>query len=145
VDSNYITALAALAGSVIGGLTSFVSSWSGQQAQMKAQLGLTLKMRRQELYREFIVEASALYIDASTHDTPDLSKAIILYALVSRMRVLSSPKVIEEAEKLTRQIVDLYPEKNKTFEDIHRLARDHAFDPLLGFALSCREELEELD
>jgi hypothetical protein len=145
VDSNYITAMAALAGSVIGGLTSFLSSWFGQQGQMKAQLGLSLKMRRQELYRDFIVEASVLYVDASTHDTPDLSKTIVLYALVSRMRVLSSPKVIEEAETVTRMIVDLYPEKNKTFEDLHRMARERAFDPLKGFALSCREELEELD
>jgi hypothetical protein len=143
VDSNYITGIAALAGSVIGGFTSFLSSWFGQQGQFKSQLRLSDKVRRQELYRDFIVEASALYIDAMTHDTPDPAKTIILYALVSRMRVLSSPKVIDEAETLTRIIVDLYPQANKTFDELHQMAKDRKFDPLHGFAIACREEYEQ--
>jgi hypothetical protein len=142
MDTALISALAALAGSATGGLTSFLSSWIGLQGQLKSQLYLTSKQRREDIYRDFIVEASSLYIDAMTRDTPELPKTIILYALISRMRILSSARVIDEAEKVTRLIVDLYPEANKTFEEIRTLANDHKLDPLKAFAQACREELE---
>jgi hypothetical protein len=144
VNVAALSALAALAGSAIGGLTSFLSSWLSQSAQLKAQLFLRDKSRRQKLYRAFVEEASRLYIDALTHDAPDLSKTIGLYALISRMRVISSPRVVEEAEKMARLIVDSYPEPNKTFTDLRQMMNGHAFDPLRGFAESCREELQAL-
>src|SRR5271166_1882216 len=94
MDIAYLSALAALGGSAIGGLTSIFSSWLGQSVQLKAQLLLYDKGRRQELYHDFINEASQLYIDALTHDKPDLSKTVALYALISRMRVISSLRVV---------------------------------------------------
>jgi hypothetical protein len=86
-----LSALAALCGSTVGGLTSFFSSWLGQSGQLRSQLFLNDKGRRQELYREFVDEASRSYIDSLTRDTPDVTKLVALYALISRMRVLSSP------------------------------------------------------
>ena len=127
-----LSALAALAGSAIGGLTSFLSSWLSQNAQLKAQLFLRDKTGRQKLYRTFVEEASRLYIDALTHDAPDLSKTITLYALISRMRVLSSPRVVAEADKIARLIVDSYPEPNKTFTELRQMMNVNAFDPLRG-------------
>jgi hypothetical protein len=141
VDTAYVSALAALAGSVIGGLTSFFSSWLSQGAQLKAQLFVHDKGRRQELYRDFVDEASRSYIDALTRDTPDLSKTIALYALISRMRILSSPTVIEEADKVARLIVDSYPEPNKTFDDLRLMLNRNALNPLHSFSDACREEL----
>src|SRR5580704_15763688 len=58
-----LSALAALSGSAVGGLTSFLSSWIGQSAQLRSQVFLNDKSRRQELYREFVDEASKSYID----------------------------------------------------------------------------------
>jgi len=144
MDPAYVTALAALAGSAIGGMTSFCSSWLGQSAQFRTQLLLSDKGRKQELYRDFVDEASNLYIDALTHDTPDLSKAIRLYALINRMRVLSSHKVIEEAHKVARLIVDSYTEPNKSFKEIRAMVGQHALDPLHAFSEACREELLQL-
>jgi hypothetical protein len=144
MDAAYLSAVAALAGSAVGGLTSFFSSWLGQSGQLRAQLLLHDKNRRQELYRDFVDEASRSYIDALTRDTPDLSKTIALYALVSRMRILSSPKVVDEARKVVRLIVDTYPEPNKTFNDLRAMTHEHALDPLRDFSESCREELRGL-
>ncbi len=109
MDTAYLSALAALTGTAVGGLTSFFSTWLAQNAQFKAQLFLHDKGHRQELYRDFVDEASQLYIDALTNDQPNLSKTITLYALVSQMRFISSPKVIEEAEKVVRVILETYP------------------------------------
>jgi hypothetical protein len=141
MDTAYLSALAALAGTAVGGLTSFFSSWLGQSAQLKAQLLLQEKGHRQELYRDFVEEASRLYIDALTNDQPDLSKTIALYALVSRMRILSSPKVVEEADKVARLIVDSYPKPNKTFSELRAMMDEHSLDPLRDFSEYCREEL----
>jgi hypothetical protein len=141
VNAAYLSALAALAGSVIGGLTSFLSTWLSRNAQVKADLFLRDKDHRQALYRAFIEEASELYIDALTNDKPDLSKTIALYVLISRMRVISSPNVIEEADKMARLIVECYPQQNKTFNDLRRMIDDNALDPLRAFSEFCREEL----
>jgi hypothetical protein len=100
------------------------------------------KSRRQELYREFVDEASKSYIDSITTNTPDLTRLVALYALISRMRSLSSPKVIEEAEKVAQLIVRSYSEPNMTFADLCPMITANAIDPLRSFSESCREELE---
>ena len=148
MDTTYLSALAALTGTAVGGLTSFFSTWLAQNAQFKAQLFLHDKGRRQELYRDFVDEASQLYIDALTNDQPNLSKTITLYALVSRMRVISSTKVIEEAEKVARVILETYTKPNKTFSELrdmaHDMAHEQSLDPLRRFSESCREELQRV-
>ena len=140
----YLSALSALAGSIIGGTTSFLSTWLAQRGQSKAQQLLFDKGRRQELYHEFVDEASSLYIDVLTSDKPDLSKTIRLYALISRMRVLSSHKVIDEALQVGQLIVDSYPKPNKSFDEIRMMLNEGALDPLHGFSEACREELQQL-
>ena len=60
MDASIIAALAALAGAAIGGLTFFVSS----RAQAKAQWLTQIQLRRQELYKEFIGDASKSFIHA---------------------------------------------------------------------------------
>ena len=55
---DYVPAVAALAGSAIGGLTSGITAWLNQRSLARAgQLAHELS-RRQELYAEFIVAAS---------------------------------------------------------------------------------------
>jgi hypothetical protein len=58
MDVAYISALSALAGSVIGGLTSGMTTLMSQRAQARAgQLAHDLS-RREDLYTDFIVAAS---------------------------------------------------------------------------------------
>ena len=68
MDAAYISAFAALAGSLIGGLTSLATSWLGQRAQEKARELARDKRQREELYGRFIDGASRLYIDALGRD-----------------------------------------------------------------------------
>src|SRR5262245_50580146 len=64
MDQAYFSALAALAGSAIGGMTSLATSWLSQRAQFREQeLGHDLS-RREDLYRDFNEAASRLYTDA---------------------------------------------------------------------------------
>jgi hypothetical protein len=145
MEPAYFPVFAALAGSVIGGLTSLTASWLSQHTQVRAQqLAHDIAMR-DELYKDFIEEASKLYADALEHDKADTSKLVRLYALVSRMRVLSSPAVIESADSVMRAIVETYFAPNITFRDVSEaLKNKHAMDPLRKFSEACREELRKL-
>ena len=88
MNPNYVPALAALAGSAIGGLTSFASAWLSQERQDRATRLAQEKTRRQKLYRQFIDEASKLYADALAPDQAEISALVSVHALMGRMRVL---------------------------------------------------------
>jgi len=144
MDPAYVSALAALAGSVVGGLTSLTTTWQTQRTQLSAQLRQRDLDRREQLYKDFIEEASRLYADAYEHDKADVANLVTLYALVSRMRVRSSPAVVENADKVVRLIIETYLGPNLTLEDIEKAIAHDAMDPLRQFSDACREELQTL-
>src|SRR5215468_11316222 len=115
MEPAYLSAFAALAGSTIGGLTSLTASWLTQYVQFRAQQRASDLSRREDLYKNFIEEASRLYADAFAHDEAEVANLVNLYALVSRMRVLSSPAVVESADKVVRTIIETYLAPNRTF------------------------------
>ena len=83
-----------------------------------------------------------LYADALVHDKAEVSALVGLYADVSRMRVLSSSRVVENADRIMRIIIDTYLAENKTFPELRNmLANGEMIDPLRGFSEACREEL----
>ena len=141
MDPSIISALAALGGAAIGGLTSVGGAWWTQRQQVTAQELAQDKLRREELYKEFIEEASKTYGDALQHDKTDVSALVGIYTRISRMRVLSSPKVVEAADLAARAIVDQYLAPNVSFPELRDLAEKGRLDPLRVFAEACRAEL----
>ena len=144
MNASVISALAALAGVTIGGLTSVLASWLSQHAQAKALWLAQDKLRRQELYKEFIEAASKCNIHALQHDEPDIPALVELYVKVGRMRILSSPKVVESAEAVARRIVDTYLVPNKTFLELREMTNSGSIDLLREFSQTCRAEFESL-
>jgi len=145
MDTGYLPAFAALAGSVIGGLTSFASAWLTQHDQDRSKRLSGEKTRRQKLYNQFIDEASKLYADALAHDQAEVSALVSVYALISRMRVVSSSAVIEKAEAVVHLIIDTYFTPNKTLSEVRELMNGHAVNPLRAFSEQCRAELQALN
>lgn len=141
MNAAYLPAIAALAGSAVGGVTSLASAWFTQQRQDRAERLSRDKRARQRLYRQFIDEASKLYADALAHDATEFAALVSVYALISRMRVVSSSAVVEQAELVVRVIMDAYFAPNKTFPELRALIDSHAMDPLRAFSEQCREEL----
>src|ERR1700676_468890 len=107
-SAAYLSAVAALVGTFVGGITSIATSWLGQQRQTREQRRAQQKVELQALYRQFIEDASKLYIDALEHNTTEIAKLVDIYATINRMRVLSSPMVVTEADKALRMIIDTY-------------------------------------
>ena len=140
----YNPALAALAGSAIGALTSLASAWFTQRHQDRVRRLSGEKTRRQKLYKQFINEASKLYADALVHNQAEVSALVSVYALISRMRVVSSSSVVEKAEAVAHLIIDTYFIPNRSFSDFRELVNGPAADPLRNFSEACRTELRTL-
>ena len=143
MDPAYFSAFAALAGSTIGGLTSLTTSWLTQHVQFSSQQRAGNRSRREDLYKEFIEEASRWYADAYEHDKAEISNLVNLYALVSRMRVLSSSRVVEAADKAVRMIIETYLAPNRSFRDVREILDNEAMNPLRDFSDACRADLRE--
>jgi hypothetical protein len=141
MDIAYISALSALAGSVIGGLTSGVTAWMNQRSLARAgQLAHDLS-RRQELYKDFILAASKAYGEALVVSEPKIEELIALYAMISRMRVMSSPNIVTCAERVILETTDTYFKPNRTVPELRELIENGTdVDPLKDFAEAVREE-----
>ena len=142
MDAAYISAFAALAGTAIGGLTSFATSWVTQHAQVQAQRLAAEKDARAALFGRFLDEAAKLYSEALQNRRDDTAALISIYALKNRIRLISSPQVMEAAETVTRVIVDAYLGPNITMEEMRANWIDRNVDPLRDFSDACRQELQ---
>jgi hypothetical protein len=142
VDTAYISAISALAGSVIGGLTTGFTTWVSQRSQARAGMVAHDLARREDLIRDFIVAASKTYGDALINSEPKMPEIVDLYAMVSRLRVLSMPRSVACADIVMRTIVDTYFAPNQTIRDLRNVVEKGAgIDPLKDFAEAAREEL----
>ena len=99
--------------------------------------------QREQLDSDFISESARLMVDTVQHSFQDLSKLIPIYAPLGRIRLRSSTKVVESAERLIAAILDTYVLPNLTREEIRSRAVERS-DPLCEFGLVCRSELEAL-
>lgn len=148
MDAGYFSAFAALAGSTIGALTTLGASWLTQREQLRTQQLTHDTRQREDLYRHFIEEASKVYVAAIEHEpaaAADASKLVRLYALISRMRVLSSLTIIEHADRVVGTIIDTYLGPKMTLREVSEMLKTSAFvDPLRDFSEACREELRRI-
>ena len=144
MGAAYLSAISALAGSLIGSLSSLTASWLGNRIQFKTQERAAELHNRQQLFRDFTAEDSKWYADAFEQDDPKVSNLVNLYTLVSRMRIMASPTVVASADKVIRTIIQAYLSPNKSFRDVFQVLDNAAMDPLREFSDSCRVELDAL-
>jgi hypothetical protein len=142
MDVAYLSAMAALVGSVVGGLTAGGTAWMSQRAHARARQIAHEAGLREDLYRDFITAASRAYSHALLNSEPQIPKLVSLYAMISRMRILSLPHTIECADKIMLTIVDTYFSPNRSVRELRDLARvGSAIDPLRDFSEVAREEI----
>jgi len=141
MDTAYISALSALGGAAIGGLTSFGSSWLTQRTQLRFTHHEAIKVKREALYAEFVDEASRLYGDALGRQRDDAAELVKLFALLGRIRLVSPRLVVTAAERTFDTIVKAYLGPNRTMhevlDDVHR----GGFNFLIEFGEACRQDL----
>jgi hypothetical protein len=143
MDIGFISALSALAGSAVGGLTSAATTWLTQRSQSRTGLIARELARREDLYRDFITAASKTYGDALMSSEPQLPELVELYAMISRMRVLSASRTVTCADRLMLTIIDTYFSPNRSVRELRDLikAEQGSIDPLREFSEAAREEV----
>ncbi len=145
MDTALLSTLSALAGSVVGGLTSGATTWLSHQFQAKSGNRLHNLKQRENLYRDFVVAASETYGSSMVKNEPHIHEVIVLYGMISRMRILSSQVVVECAEQTANAIIDTYFAPKKSLLELRALMeRGEAIDPLRKFSEISRTELSTL-
>jgi hypothetical protein len=141
MDVAYISALSAIGGSIVGGLTSSITTWISQRSQARAVRLDHHRLRLEDLFRDFICAASEAYGDATESNQPKIQDLISLYGMTSIMRVQSTPNTVACAEKIINLIIECYHNPNKNVLDVIS-DKNNDIDPLREFAETARKELE---
>jgi hypothetical protein len=146
MDTAILSAAAALAGSLIGGVSTLTASWFTQRGQLRAQMLVQAAVRRETLYAEFIIEASKRFTEAWGHQAEGPEVVAGLYSAIERMRLTSSDDVIRVAEQAVRLVIEAYAAPEKTFDEFRQefVGSEDIQDPLREFSEACRVELRAL-
>src|SRR6476620_3084898 len=140
MDSAYISALAPLAGSSIGGLATFATTWLNQSYQHKIQRHSNDRARREKLFGDFMHEAASAYSDAMVNKLENSNGLVNLYSLKSRMSLFSGEDVLQEADKVLQIIIDRYFVGEIKYLNMSPSAVKE-FDILRDFTRACKKEI----
>lgn len=144
LSPNLITGVTAITGTLLGGLTSFATSYFTQGRQGRTDRVLRELDRREDVYARFIELVSDLALDALENPLDDPRKLIGLSALVGRIRLASSHAVLEAAETVVDFLFETYHQPSRSSRELILEAPREFFTPLGLFTQACRDERERL-
>lgn len=144
MDSETISAMSGVLGSLVGGTASTVTAWITQKTASQRELMRTEMSKQETLYGEFIGECSKLLVDAWTHTLEKPETLLACYALLNRIRLSASDQVLAQGERLLVRITEQYFSPNMTLEELRDLSHSQDADPMRAFAEACREELKSI-
>ena len=124
-DSTIVAATAAALGSLMGATASIGTTWITQRTQtIRADSEWKLR-ERASLYKDFIIEASRLAVDAVGHSLKQPDQLVALYGILSCIRLVSGEEVIRQGETCCRRLIELYGRPNLTTDQIRAAAESH--------------------
>jgi len=146
-DPALLSALAALAGALIGGGASLTAAIYTQRYQDRQQRAARETTKRESVYADFIMSASNLLLKAHLSDGLTLGgDEQHLIGVANRMRLFAPPNVVQEAEAVIRGVIkiSLEPSVNLRKLTMADLSKNPDSDLLLAFSLACRADLNNV-
>ena len=143
MDPAIISGVSAVFGSLAGGMASVVTTWMSQRTQTRHERAKMEIRKREHLYGEFVNEVARLTADSVDHSLEHATTVVNLFALLSRIRFVSSQPVLEAAEECSRHVVDLYDREKMGPEDLLTAVCKTSPEILRAFSDACREELRQ--
>ena len=146
-DPALLSALAALAGALIGGGASLTAAIYTQRYQDRQQRAARETTKRESVYADFIMSASNLLLKAHLSDGLTLGgDEQHLIGVANRMRLFAPPNVVQEAEAVIRGVIkiSLEPSVNLRKLTMADLSKNPNSDLLLAFSLACRADLDNV-
>jgi hypothetical protein len=144
MEPAFLSAMAAVSGSVVGGSATIATAWITQKTSTKRELIRQELRKRETLYGEFISECSRLAIDALVHGIEKPETMWSAYALLNRIRLSASEAVLAQGEGVLKGIATQYFSANVSLDEFRSIALSHDHDPLKSFGEACRIELKAL-
>ncbi len=145
IDASIVSGLAAVFGSLAGGLATITTAWVTQRTHSKRELIRAEISKRETLYGEFICECSRLLMDSLVHTMDKPEPLLPAYALSNRIRLSASDAVLAEAEKILKRITEQFFKPNLSLEQLRELVQAGSdADPLKPFGDLCRAELKSM-
>ena len=144
LSPNVITGVTAVAGTLLGGLSTFATSYFTQGRQSHIDRILRELDRREDVYARFIEMGSGLALDALEHPLDDPKTLIGLSALVGRIRLASSGPVLEAAEAVVDFLLETYNAPACDLRELVQSAPRDIMAPLTVFTAACRDEREKM-
>ena len=145
MDSGLLSTLAALAGTVVGALSSLGSNWMTSRAQARAQRLAEERAKREDIYGRYMDVLARLYA-AALNSAGEVDYAMLTeaYALSGRISLRASDAVVAAGDKALRFVVDLAIGQRRSPEAMRALMDDAEANVIGAFARACREELTAL-
>jgi hypothetical protein len=143
MDASYVSALSALAGTLVGGITSFATTFVTQHTLGRAERRARDLSARQELYGKFLEELARIYSHAIREEHVNHDGLISIFALRGRILLLSSQPVVDAADTAIRVLIDTMLAPNKTEEELRDTLKAGRADEMVMFAQTCRAELQQ--
>jgi hypothetical protein len=144
VSPILITGVTAVVGTLLGGLTSFATTYLTQGRLTHADRIFRELDRREDVYARFIELASELALDALENPLDDPKKLIGLSTLVGRVRLASSSLVLQAAEDAVDFLLETYERPAQNVHELVRQAPREMMAPLTAFTVACRDERDRM-
>jgi hypothetical protein len=146
LETSLITAFAAILGTMAGGFSTFATTVYTARYGARRDVMLKNVASREELYSNFITEATTLFIDSLDKTLDKPATLLNLFATIGRIRLVSSDRVLAAAEKIGDQVYESYRRPAMTIEEVWAQLHesDHVDSRMKEFTLACREERESM-
>jgi hypothetical protein len=150
MNTAWITAFSAIMGSLVGALTSVLTTYVSQRNQSRRDFLNKQFVQRETLYCDFINEAARLFADSLQHQFEKTESLVSIYAILNRIRLKSSQEVLRAAMTTIDDIIASYNRPNLTTEQLRGFtpeelqSRPNELDPLRKFGEACRKELNAI-
>jgi hypothetical protein len=146
-DPAFLSAMSALVGALMGGTASLAAAIYTQRYQNRLQRIARETAKREQVYADFIMDASKLLLNAYVHDGIILGgDEQHLIGLSNRMRLFAPPKIIKEAEAVIKGIVEisLRPSVDLRKLAMAELSNNSNSDLLFQFSQAARSDLDQV-
>jgi hypothetical protein len=144
MDSNLVTALAAVGGALIGGVTSLATTVLAQRLQGRRERLSRELDKREALYSEFNQLASELMLESLDRQLDEPAKLVTLMAMIGRIRLIATDSVLAAAEFVLRELLASYQKPPAPPAEAILSNLDALTAPLIGFTQACRLEREAM-
>jgi len=144
MDPALLSTFSALGGTVVGGFTSFATTWMTTASQQRAARLAAERAKREELYGRFMDELANLYAGALSSTAVDYQKLTGAFALRGRITLMGSDPVVAAADRALKFVVDLAIGPPRDAAEMRRMMDDRSADTITDFAQASRRELQDL-